>query len=80
MGLRQICHYLLPNWPNCFLIIFLLLLQGLLQNIQLIFDTSIEDVLRKKGCQRSQSSKAFYLINTVQLTLKIRNINGDVLS
>ncbi|PIO37620.1 hypothetical protein AB205_0172430, partial [Aquarana catesbeiana] len=25
--------------------------QGLLQNVQLIFDTPVEDILKKKGCQ-----------------------------
>uniref|UniRef100_A0A670YPP8 Thrombospondin 2 n=1 Tax=Pseudonaja textilis TaxID=8673 RepID=A0A670YPP8_PSETE len=29
--------------------------QGLLQNLYLVFGTTVEDVLRNKGCQRSQS-------------------------
>lgn len=38
-----------------------LYLQGLLQNVQLIFDTTVEDVLRKKGCQLSHTGTAIYM-------------------
>lgn len=31
--------------------------QGLIQNLYLVFGTTVEDILRNKGCQRSQSGK-----------------------
>lgn len=33
------------------------ILQGLLQNVCFIFDTPIEDILRKKGCEISKTGK-----------------------
>ncbi|XP_053794370.1 thrombospondin-2 isoform X2 [Vidua chalybeata] len=48
--------------------------RGLLQNIHLMFDTSIEDVLRKKGCQRSQSTE----VNTINESTEILHLNPAV--
>ncbi|KAI6071942.1 Thrombospondin-2 isoform X1 [Aix galericulata] len=48
--------------------------RGLLQNIQLIFDTSVEDVLRKKGCQRSQSTE----VNTINESTEILHLSPAV--
>ncbi|XP_054018784.1 thrombospondin-2 isoform X1 [Dryobates pubescens] len=48
--------------------------RGLLQNIQLIFDTSIEDFLRKKGCQRSQSTEE----NTINESTEILHLSPAV--
>lgn len=33
------------------------ILQGLLQNVCFIFDTPVEDILRKKGCEISKTGK-----------------------
>ncbi|XP_051667091.1 thrombospondin-2 isoform X3 [Manacus candei] len=48
--------------------------RGLLQNIQLIFDTSIEDVLHKRGCQRSQSTE----VNTINESTEILHLSPEI--
>lgn len=35
----------------------LLCLQGLLQNVYLVFENSVEDVLSRKGCQQNQGGR-----------------------
>ena len=42
-------------YPLVFLSLYVL--QGLLQNVYLVFENSIEDLLSKKGCQQNQGGR-----------------------
>lgn len=49
-------------WPRTFAVypspfLSLYIFQGLLQNVYLVFENSVEDLLSKKGCQQSQGGR-----------------------
>ncbi|KAJ6664621.1 hypothetical protein lerEdw1_006194 [Lerista edwardsae] len=48
--------------------------RGLLQNVHLVFGTSIEDVLHNKGCQRSQPAE----VNIINESTEILHLNPAV--
>uniref|UniRef100_A0A670YNX2 Thrombospondin 2 n=1 Tax=Pseudonaja textilis TaxID=8673 RepID=A0A670YNX2_PSETE len=48
--------------------------QGLLQNLYLVFGTTVEDVLRNKGCQRSQS------VNTINENTEILHLGPSIMT
>ncbi|XP_077203187.1 thrombospondin-2 [Paroedura picta] len=50
--------------------------RGLLQNIRLVFETSIEDFLYNKGCRKGQSAE----VNTINESTEILHLNPSIMT
>ncbi|KAL7987599.1 hypothetical protein Chor_006518 [Crotalus horridus] len=50
--------------------------RGLLQNLFLVFGTTVEDILRNKGCQRSQSAE----VNTINENTEILHLSPSIMT
>ncbi|ETE66794.1 Thrombospondin-2, partial [Ophiophagus hannah] len=50
--------------------------RGLLQNLYLVFGTTVEDVLLSKGCQRSQSAE----VNTINENTEILHLGPSIMT